>query len=173
MIEVTEVVMSVQIEVGDDPSALTRARSPTDTNTLSDLEEELVCTRCDEMMGPCKLDHSEEEEETVQSMLLEGPDMIDEEEATSKFEISHISCIKFDTWNLLPTQSSFTSTLDVPPPPAVLLSTPHMTFTPSTLYTMPPIVSQCHLDFTMDYEGQEAIRNEHFHRGKRETKIRN
>ena len=155
MIEVSEEsVMSVKIEVGDDSLPFTRARSPTDTNTLSDLEEELVCTRCDEAMGPCRIDHSEEEEETIHSMILEGTDRMDEEETTSKFEISYISCIKIDTCN--PTQNSFTSTMDIPPPPAVLLSTSHMTFTPSPLYTTTPTVSQYHLDFTMDFKGQEA-----------------
>ena len=56
MVEVSEEsVMSVKVEMGDDSLPFTRARSPTDTNTLS--EEELVCTRCDEAMGPCRIDH--------------------------------------------------------------------------------------------------------------------
>ena len=75
LVEVTtEAVMAVQMEVGDGPnSALLRAKSPTDTTIFSDLEEELECPRCDNMMGPCMIDHSEDEE-TVYSMYLEGPD---------------------------------------------------------------------------------------------------
>ena len=76
MVEVSEEsVMLVKAEMEDDSLPFSRAKSPTDTNTLS--MEELVCTRCDEAMGPCKLDHTEEEEENICSIILERNDRMD------------------------------------------------------------------------------------------------
>ena len=92
---VEESVMSVNVEMEGGSLPFSRARSPTDINTFS--MEEIKCSRCDEAMGPCKTDHTEEEvEENICSIALEGDDRMGEGDNTPKLEVSYISCIRIE-----------------------------------------------------------------------------
>ena len=137
---VEESVMSVKVEMEGGSSPFSRARSPTYVRTSS--LEEIKCSQCDEAMGPCKTDHTEEEmEENICSIALEGDDKMDEGDNIPKLEVSHISCIRIDTGN--PSLNSYTSTMDISPPlPCYSTpSTPPPPHPPPTPPTSPSIIS--------------------------------